>query len=325
MYRYIASLLPQKLRENYYHLFVYNNLKAHPEKLLGFMLFVVTGFSVIVGVIFSFFFEYSMILIIVLTFITSQVLAYLLLSLKADSNAKAIETILPDALRIMASNLRAGLTVDKAFLSSSRPEFGILNVEINKVGKEVTTGKSLVESLQDMARRIRSDKVKKTIFVIISGLESGGELASLLEQTSKNLRNQTFIEEKVKGNIMMYFIFIFIAIGLGCPALFGLSNFLVQVLISIMNDPSLTTTSTLSASSPISFGGVGITAEFIKQFSIISLITSSIMGSLILGLINDGKEKKGLKYMPILIGLSLVLFFLTLTAMKTTLGSLFGF
>ena len=130
----------------------------------------------------------------------------------------------------MASNLRAGLTTEKALFSSARKEFGILQQELSRIGKEVATGKELGIALKGITKRIRSDKLEKTISLIVTGINAGGELSELLEQTSNNLKQQALVEKRVRSSVLMYVIFIFIAVGIGAPALYGLSSFLVEVL-----------------------------------------------------------------------------------------------
>jgi Flp pilus assembly protein TadB len=157
-------------------------------------------------------------------------LIQLFINIKVDSKAKQVEQVLPDALQIMSANLKAGLTVDQALLASAKPEFGIFEKEMNRIGKEITTGKEIEFALQDSTKRIRSEKYKKTVDLIVSGLRSGGRLSELLSQTSDNLRKQGLIDEKIRSSVMMYSIFIFTAIAFGAPVLFGLSSFLVKVL-----------------------------------------------------------------------------------------------
>ena len=103
-----------------------------------------------------------------------------------------------------------------------------------------------------------------------------------------------------------------------------MSSFLVEVLtekIAIeIPQESLTQTSL-----PMSFSKPNITTQFTIVYTIISLITSSILSSLVLGLISKGKESAGMKYIPILIILTLTIFFITRLIIKNLLGGLFGF
>ena len=72
----------------------------------------------------------------------------------------------------MSSNLRAGLTIDRAMLLSSKEEFYPLNEEILKAGKDIATGKSVEFALLEMSKRINSNKIDKTILLIISGIKA---------------------------------------------------------------------------------------------------------------------------------------------------------
>ena len=59
-------------------------------------------------------------------------------------------------------------------------------------------------------------------------------------------------------------------------------------------------------------------------FAVVSLTTSAVIGSMILGLISKGKEREGLKYMPVLVAVSIGLFFITRFVIKNVLGGLFS-
>ena len=142
-------------------------------------------------------------LVFIVAFAGFQITVYMWIGLNVDAKAKFVEKVLPDALQLMSSNLRAGLTPDRALLLSSRPEFGPLSEELNKVGREIAVGKEIDKALMKMTERIRSEKLTKTMLLIVSGLRSGGELASLLDQTARNLRAQEFVDQKIRSSIKM--------------------------------------------------------------------------------------------------------------------------
>ncbi|MBS3125974.1 type II secretion system F family protein [Candidatus Woesearchaeota archaeon] len=323
MYRFLAGLYPPNLREKYSQLLVYADLKTEPRRFLGFILFFGFGLALGGALLLGRLIPMPLLLLFILLFVFFEAAAYFYLLLRADTKARIVEGVLPDALQLMSSNLRAGLTTDRALLLSARPEFGPLQHEINEVGKKITMGDDISTSLMLMTERIRSEHLRKTLLLIVVGLKSGGELASLLEQTAENLRQQRFVEEKIRSSVMMYVFFIFAAVAIGSPLLFGLSSFLVEVLKSNISSLSLPETS-YSSSMPLSFSEVSLSSEFVMFFSIISLVTSSVMGSFILGLIGKGKETRGIRYIPILILISLGMFFLTRAGIRNMLGGLFG-
>ena len=237
----------------------YSRIKTNKEKLIGYFLIFSLILSLIITFIFLRLFSFNFIVIFLISIIILNLAFYFTFSLKADATAKFVENVLPDALQLMSSNLRAGLTTDKALILSARPEFGVLSEEINNIGKKISLGEDIAKAMDEMTRQFKSEKLKKTFLLITSGLKSGGELTDLLDQTAENLRQEKFLDEKIRTNVLMYVIFIFAAIGIGAPILFGLSSFLVGVLEKNLSLIELPQTTTL----PITFSKTTVSASFI--------------------------------------------------------------
>lgn len=248
---------------------------------------------------------------------------YLNEKLKKAARIKKMEDNFPDFLQLMASNLRAGMTVDRAMILSARPEFDPLDKEILNVGKEIATGRSIEVALNEMSKRIGSEKIEKTIFLIISGLKSGGNLAILLEETSINMRERNFVEKKASSNVLMYVIFIFIAACVGAPVLFSLSSLLVETLTNVLSGlPSMETTTAMSM--PFTLSRVSVSITFIKYFSLVFIIVTNILAALVLGLVNKGDEKQGLKYLTPMLAISISIFFVLRWLLSGFIASFFG-
>ncbi len=239
-----------------------------------------------------------------------QVFYYFRLYLKSSYKVRKMEIMFPDVLQLMASNLRAGMTVDNSLILAARPEFAPLDEEIKKTGREIVTGREMGSALKRMADRIGSDKINKTIYLIISGLRSGGNMADLIEQTGRNMRAQEFTERRVTSGVLMYVIFIFFAVGIGGPILFGLSSILVQVLVSLLGGLEISGDAAAQAGLPFMLSAISISVNFLKWFIILFVIASDFMACLIIGLVQDGDEKKGLKYFLPLVIISLAVFFI---------------
>ena len=323
MYRLLSKFYPKNMRKSYKQLLDHSSIKINPERFMGFVVFFGFGLSLALSLMLAHILNMPFLILFIGIFILIEFLFYISLVFKADAKARFIESILPEVLQLMSSNLRAGLTTDKALLLSARPEFGPFQDEINHVGKEITMGTDLSKALLDMGKRIKSERLEKTLLLIVSGLRSGGQLSSLLEQTAKNLRQQRFVDERIKANVMMYVIFIFAAVGFGAPVLFGLGSFLVEVLAT--NIASVDIPDNAMTESVPMLTEVSVSPEFVIKFSVVSLITNSVLGSLILGLINNGKERRGMKYIPFLIGLTVGIFFFVRFVIKNMLSGLFGF
>jgi pilus assembly protein TadC len=246
--------------------------------------------------------------------------SYLSERMKQSGRIRKMEELFPDFLLLVASNLRAGITIDQSILLSAREEFDPLDKEILKTGRDITTGKDIESALLDLSRRIGSEKIHKTILLILSGIKSGGDIATILEETAASIRERAFVEKKASSSVLMYVIFIFLAVSVGAPALFALSNILVEILTTLLSGlPDVS-----SANVPLTMSKINVSTNFIMWFSVIFLIAIDTLASMILGLVSKGEEKEGLKYLLPLLALSLGTFFLLKIALSGFVKGFFG-
>ncbi|MEK6812584.1 MAG: type II secretion system F family protein [Nanoarchaeota archaeon] len=322
-YHFLSKLYPKKIRQNYISLIQYSNIRIHPDRFVGFMLIASIGLSLAAAFQFASKLDLSLWVAFFAAFFLIQFVVYTWIYMQVTKKARAVERVLPDALQQMSSNLRAGLTVDNALLLSARPEFGIFAKEIERVGKEVTIGRTIDSALLNIVAHIKSEKLEKTILLIVTGIRSGGELANLLEQTARNLRNQDLTDQKIKSSVLSYVIFVIAAVGVGTPLLYGLSTFLIEILKKVFAQIQMPTSSQIDI--PIKVTQIELQPDFVIFYTIVSLITTSIMSSFVIGAIIKGKGKEGAKYIPLLILLTLSIFFLARAGISLLLGDLFNF
>lgn len=254
--------------------------------------------------------------------IVGEFLSYSKKKLAESAKISHIELVFPDFLQLMASNLRAGMTIDRALLASARKEFAPLDAEILNVGKDLVTGKDISVALQALSVRLNSEKIKKTIYLLNTGIISGGNLAILLEETAVNMRERLFVEKRAASNVLMYVIFIFFAVAIGAPTLFGLSSVLVEVLTKILG--TIPSTETQAANLPFTLTKISVPIAFIRYYSVVFLITMCILGSFVLGLVSKGDEKDGLKYMLPITILSVAIYFIIRITISSQFSALFG-
>jgi len=295
--------------------------KGKEKSVFGKVVFlsIIAGILVASGVLF---FYRQIVQSVLAFFITSALIIvyhFVRRNLKKTARIKKLEEVFPDFLQLMSSNLRAGMTIDKAILLSSRPEFAPLDKEILQTGKDLTTGKNIETSLLDMSKRIQSDRIHKTILLIISGIRAGGDVAILLEETAVSMRERKFVEKKAASSVLMYVIFIFLAVSIFAPALFSLSTVLVEILTNILAGlPEVETNVNL----PFTLSKISVSISFIKYFSLMFMITIDVFASLVLGLVSKGQEKQGLRYLPVIVVMSISIYFLSKVFISQFLGGL---
>lgn len=314
------KLFPKKLRETYEKNIKNAGINISPEKYHNSIVFLSLVLFFASQVLF--YFIKVNLLYSILVFILLNLFFYFKVSLKASAKIKKMEEIFPDVISLMASNLRAGITIDRSFLLSARPEFAPLDQEILKTGKDIATGKDVAYAMMNMSKRIDSEKISKTIMLIISGLKAGGNISDLLEQTSSNMKEKAFIEKRATSAILMYIIFIFFAVGVGAPVLFALSNVLVDIIINLVaHIPSVETT---QMDLPFTFSQIAISSSFVNYFSIIFMILTDLISSMVVGLVNKGEGKAGLKFFIPLVAFSLIIFFVVKLLLTQFLAGAFA-
>lgn len=326
-YERITRLLPPKTQNAFAKEMNYLDLSVDDKKLVGFIIFY--GFFLSAGVALNayLFFQINPIIAFILLYAIIVGGFYLMLSLSADAKGKFVESILPDALQLVASNMKSGLTAERALLVSARKEFGPLEKELKEAAKRIIGGMPLNESLLMVSKKIKSTSLERTLWLISEGMKSGGQIADLLVQLSDDLRSQQSLQQEIAADISLYLILIFAASAFGAPLLFGISSFIVEVLgskISSFSGIDLTGIPAGRGGLATSFAKAGqpLSPEFVIFFSMVSLFVTSGFASLTMGIINTGKEKNGIKYFPIILFIAFGLFFLVRFGLLTIFGNL---
>jgi len=67
-----------------------------------------------------------------------------------------------------------------------------------------------------------------------------------------------------------------------------------------------------------------VTSSYLETFALLALFTISFFGSLLIGLIRHGKQSAGIKYMPILVIATLMIFFLFRLGLQVMFGTIFA-
>ncbi|MCD6371419.1 MAG: type II secretion system F family protein [Candidatus Aenigmarchaeota archaeon] len=322
----IERLLPKKLLGVIEKNLRYAGIEYPTDKFVNILLKYSLSISLIVS-IFTYW-HFSNILYSLLSFLFSFfgffVVITVLISFIADRKAKFAEEVLPDVLQLIASNIRSGITPDKAIILAARPEFGILEREIKLAAKKAMTGYSLENALMELGSKIKSKIVERTFRLIAEGMRKGGEIAELLESTAEDIRNLKTLKKEIRAQVTMYVIFIFIAVGIAAPILYSFTSQLMETMSEIGQKLELEKVSGYGSYVGVSIRFVALDVNFIRNYSIAALTITSIFGGLLLGLLQEGTEKAGIKYIPILLLLNFLIFFAAKIVLQSVLGTIVG-
>jgi len=331
VYLGIGEKFPEKVKEKIRSLLTYASISMNEDIWLGFASSFSVLLSIVLVLVISFFatapfLVYSLLLLIFS--LASFFTLYFFLSYAVYQRAREIEKMLPDALQLVAANIRAGLTPDKALFLSARKEFGVLSDEINFIGQQTMAGKPVDEALKEFSERVDSKMLRRVVGLISEGLNAGGELASLLDKTADDIRMSEVMQEEIKSNVGAYIIFTMLAILIAAPALYATSINFVGMSSAIRESVGATSIqqapimqSTMPTIRNMS-QAKGINKNLLMWFSIINLLISSFFGALVVGVLRTGEEKEGLKDFPVFAFIALLLFFIALAGLSAILSGI---
>ncbi len=224
-------------------------------------------------------------------------LIYFYLDLKIYYRTKRMEEKLPDFLQVVSANLKGGMTFEKALWSAIKPRFSVLGSEMAKASKKVMTGYDISKALTELAAKYDSLMLRRTVDLMISEVESGGNVSQLLDRIVDNLKETKSLKNELVASALAYVVFISVIVVVISPLLFALSFNLLKVLIGFVNKISLTTQNVSAL--PFVFSKASINVEDFRKFSIIALFVISFFSSMIVAIVEKGDIKGGVKYIPI--------------------------
>jgi len=235
-----------------------------------------------------------------------------------------IEDVLSDYLELVSANVGAGMTIDQALWYSVRDKFGILAEEMETVAKKIMSGDDLDKALMEFTDKYDSPVLKKSFILLIESLESGGEIASLINKIAWSVKENQIMRRQIAANVTMYTMFIGFAALVAAPLLYSLSHRIIIVMSDLTGKIDLgSATSSISTKLPIQSIGQGITSTDFKIFAFIMLFVTSLFSGMIISTVKKGSIKEGLKSIPVYVVISMLLF-LIFSVILTSLFSGIG-
>jgi pilus assembly protein TadC len=262
-------------------------------------------------------------LVFVVLYLLSALVLFMYFDIRMYRYVREIEESLPDFLQLASANISAGMTVDRALWYAVRSKFGILAVEMENVAKATIAGEDLEIALAKLGRKYDSRMLKETINLIIEGIQSGGEMAVLLNSLSSNIKETQLMKKEISASVTTYAIFIGVATILAAPALFALSTELLIIIQKIFGSIHLENSGGMSGMFSFNFSGESIKISDFKKFAVMVLVISSFFSAAIIGVIRKGSVKDSIKTIPLFIIVSVLLYFAAIKVFGILMGGLF--
>jgi archaeal flagellar protein FlaJ len=210
-----------------------------------------------------------------------------------EKRKRVIENHLPDFLREISSATSSGMTVFDAITNASKGDYGKLGPELQKMASQLSWGIPVNEALENFAKRVDTESVKRIVVTINKALEIGGNTANVFEAAAKEIDQVKLVEQQRKAEMSMYSIVIFI------------SFFVFLAVILIIDKTIFSEFFKLQDEMPMMSGGAlpggmtrsaNIDPQALKNTFFIFVLVQSIGGGLLGGFMMDGKLSSGVRY-----------------------------
>ena len=137
-----------------------------------------------------------------------------------------IDQALPDALDLMARSMQAGHAFISAMQVAAKDSPPPLSHELRTVFEEVNFGISTSQALQALAIRVASEDVRYFVVAVVIQSETGGNLAEILKNTARLVRER----QKIAGVVR-----VLSAEGRISAVILSLLPFVLAALMSLIN------------------------------------------------------------------------------------------
>lgn len=328
------AFVPKKFRPSMREYLLKAGITQSPYRFFGIMFFVAIFITITtyLGFFFDLIKDISPVGLGVLTFfyfavgllgLSAFIIVgiYFYLNIKIYERTKALEEKLPEYLTLLSTNLKGGMSFDKALWSAIKPQFGILSKEITLVSKKVMTGNDVAEALVEFSEKYNSPILKRTINLMISEIESGGKITEVIDRIVANLRKTRQLKAEMAATTVSYMIFIAVIVIVIAPALFALSLQLLNIVIGFTSNLSSSGSGT---NLPVSIGQVSIDPNSFRTFSALALGIISVFSSMIISIIEKGDVKGGLKYIPLFLVGSQIFYIIFLNLLSKLFSGITG-
>ena len=121
-----------------------------------------------------------------------------------EKRKREVEEKLPDFLRDIASSTASGMTIFDSIKSASEGDYGELTPELKMMVSQLSWGISIDEALNNFAKRINTDEIKRLAITINKALEIGGNTSAVFNAAAKEIDQIVRVEQQRRLEMSMY-------------------------------------------------------------------------------------------------------------------------
>jgi archaeal flagellar protein FlaJ len=248
---------------------------------------------------------------------------YARLAWQADTRGIRAAEYLPDSLRLMSANMKAGISTDQALFMSAKPEFGILGAEIRRMGCDMLKNVTLEEALQKLKRRIKSEQLHMSVNLIGHGIAAGRGLGDSLSHIAAILEDREHARRAVATHLQAVRTLVVLLVMVSAPLLYGASMVAASIMGRLNEKLASSMPQDILMKGWLRPGASPVTEEFLNGYITVNLMVTAFLGSIIVGEVTTGKSREGLRYSLMMLLVCELLYVLFKSFLADKLGGAF--
>ncbi len=162
-------------------------------------------------------------------FVIAIIVGLLYPGLRANERAMKINRDLPLALRQLSTQIRAGVSFNKALQSIANAKYGVLSQEIQRVVTDMEAGESTEDALARLVRRTRSKGLKRALVQLVRALRTGGRLSDVVNAIAEDVSFETRMAVRDFTEILNLISVIYIVVAVVAPVTLTIISAIVQL------------------------------------------------------------------------------------------------
>lgn len=128
-----------------------------------------------------------------------------------EKRKREVQKRLPDFLRDIANSSASGMTIFDSIRSASEGDYGALTPELKIMVSQLSWGISIYDALNNFAKRINTNEIKRLSITINKALEIGGNTSTVFNAAAKEIDQIVRVEQQRRLEMSMYSMVIFIS------------------------------------------------------------------------------------------------------------------
>ncbi|MDP2717437.1 MAG: type II secretion system F family protein [Candidatus Micrarchaeota archaeon] len=150
-------------------------------------------------------------------------------SMKAAGRASQIDRTLPFALRQLSTQVRAGVSFNRAMQSIASSDYGLLSEEFAKVVSDVNRGDTLENALVKLSARNKSKGLRRTVTQLLRSFKSGGNLSQIISDIANDVSFEVRMGIRDFTEKLNFINVIYIMVGVVAPVTLAILSAILQI------------------------------------------------------------------------------------------------